>query len=189
MPFRILAGILGVLVLLSVPAAAQPPIAVGAAVNVMKTTEDALGERRITVGPVFRLVPRKGLAPSWGLSWFETEFDLSAIGGPAVEGRLNIRPVMGGVSYTFGDRDLALSLSAVGGYAFNKLRGSDQVSVENSPAFRPGVSLWKTLHPRFGLNFFGGYVITRPTVTASGVERKLKADYAVFSAGGAIVLF
>jgi hypothetical protein len=187
--FRILSGVLGALMLLSVPASAQPQIAVGAAANVMKTRDDAFGERRITVGPVFRLVPRKGFAPSWGLSWFETEFDLTAIGGPAVEGRLNIRPVMGGASYTFGDRDLALSLSAVGGYAFNRLRGSDQVSVENSPVFRPGVSLWKTLHPRFGLSFFGGYVITRPTATISGVERKLKADYAVFSAGGAVVLF
>jgi hypothetical protein len=186
---RIFAGVLGALLFLSVPASAQPPIAVGAAVNLMKTRDDALGERRITVGPVFRLVPRKGIAPSWGLSWFETEFDLSAIGGPAVEGRLTIRPVMGGASYTFGDRDLALSLSAVGGYAFNRLRGSDQVSVENSAVVRPGVSLWKTLHPRFGLNFFGGYVITRPTVTVSGVERKLKADYAIFSAGGAVVLF
>lgn len=186
---RVVAGILGMLMFLPVVASAQPPIAIGAALNVMKTRDDALGGRRITVGPVFRLVPRKGFSPSWGLTWFETEFDLSAIGGPAVEGRLTIRPVMAGASYTFGDRDLALSLSAVGGYAFNRLRGSDQVSVENSPVYRPGVSLWKALHPRFGLNFFGGYVIARPTVRVSGVERKLKADYAVFSAGGAIVLF
>jgi hypothetical protein len=189
MSVRLLTAILGVLVFLPVPASAQPPVAVGAAVSVMKTRDAAFGERRITLGPMFRLVPRQGLAPSWGLSWFETEFDLAAIGGPPVEGRLNIRPVMAGASYTFGDRDLALSLSAVGGYAFNRLRGSDQVSIENSPVFRPGVSLWKSLHPRFGLNFFGGYVVTRPTATINGVERKLKADYAVFSAGGAVVLF
>jgi hypothetical protein len=189
MSVRILSGIFGVLLFLSVPVSAQPPIAVGGAVNVMKTRDDALGGSRVTASPVFRLLPRKGLSPSWGFSWFETEFDLSAIGGPAVEGRLNIRPVMAGASYTLGGPDLALSFSVVGGYAFNKLRGSDQVSVANSPVYRPGVSLWKTLHPRFGVNVFGGYVIARPTVTVSGAERTLKADYAAFSAGGAIVLF
>lgn len=187
---RISAGILGALLLLSVPVSAQPAVAIGAAVNVMKASEDALGDTHVTPGLVFRLVPRKGFGPSWALNWFETEFDLGGIGGPAgVEGRLNIRPVMAGVSYTLGDSDLALSFSAVGGYAFNKLRGSSQVSIDNSAAFRPAVTLWKAVHPRFGLNFSGGYVITRPKVTINGVEQKLKADYAFFSAGGAFVLF
>ena len=177
--------------IVSVPcvAAAQPPLAVGAAVNVMKARNEALGEARVTPEAFVRFVPERGISFSWGLSWFEQTFDLSGIGGPGVEGRLNIRPVMGGVSYTFGDRDLALSLSLVGGYSFNRLRGSSDVSIDNSAAVRPGVSLWKSLHARFGLSFFGGYVFTRPNVTIAGVQRELNADYATFSAGGAVVLF
>jgi hypothetical protein len=181
MTVRIGLGVAAALLLASVSASAQPAIAIGGAVNVMKARDEALGDKRVTPGLVLRLAPKKGFGPSFGLSWFETDFE--------GRGELNIRPVMVGGAYTFGDRDLAVSVSMVGGYSFNKLRGIDGASIENAPAYRPGVSLWKGLHPRFGLNFFGGYVITRPNVTVNGIERKLKADYAVFSAGAAVVVF
>ena len=164
--------------------------ALGASLTVNKPSESALGDARMTISPNFRLVPRKGLGVSWGLSWFETNrFNFANIGGDNIEGRLRIRPVMVGASYTFGEDKTFLSLSTVAGIAFNRTRDGGGVSIDNSFAVRPGVGFWHSLHPRFGLTAFGGYVITRPDITAGGVTRSLKADYATFSVGGAFVLF
>ena len=165
-------------------------LAVGAAVTMNNPSEEALGDSRVTIGPNVRLVPRKGLGVAWGLSWFETDkFNFANIGGDNVEGRLRIRPVMAGVSYTFGEDKTFLSVSTVAGIAFNRTRDGGGVAIDNSFAIRPGVGFWQSLHPRFGLTAFGGYVITRPEIRTAGFTDKLKADYATFSVGGAVVLF
>lgn len=193
-------GAVAVLMLLAsaVASSAQPKIGLGASVSVTAPRDSALGDRVITVAPLIRVAPRKGFGLSWGLSWFETRVDLQRLGGPPAEGEIHIRPLMVGASYTFGGGNTFVSVSTVGGYAINTLkivdetrRGSGEMSIEHSRVVRPGVSLWQSLHPRFGLSFFGGYVIVRPTVKTDGIfgpsERRLKADYATFSAGAAVL--
>lgn len=173
---------------------AEMRVALGASVNVMKPRESALGGSRTTVTPTVGLAPSRGFGITYGLNWFEARIPLERIGGPLAEGEINIRPVMLGVSYTFGSENTFFSVSTVGGYAINTInllddtrRGPGEISISNSPVVRPGVRLWQSLHEHFGLSFFGGYVFTKPTLTIDGVERKLKADYAVFSAGVAYV--
>jgi hypothetical protein len=194
MMHRYLFVLLVALVLTPSAAAAQTlfgqKMAVGASVTMNNPSETALGDTRVTISPNFRLVPRKGLGLAWGLSWFETDrFNFQAIGGDNTEGRIRIRPVMAGASYTFGEDRTFLSVSTVAGIAFNRTRGGGGVSIDNSFAVRPGVGFWHSVHPRVGLTAFGGYVITRPDITAGGSTRSLKADYATFSVGGAVVLF
>lgn len=176
------------------PASAETKVAVGASANWMKPRESALGGTRTVVTPTLGLAPKKGFGPTYGLNWFEQRIALEGIGGPAADGKLHIRPVMLGASYTFGAGGTLLSLSVVGGYAFNTIdlldetrRGPGEISIANSTVVRPGVRLWQSLHEHFGLSFFGGYVYTRPTITIDGVERTLKADYTVLSAGAAFV--
>ena len=173
---------------------AETHVAVGASANWMKPRESALGGTRTVVTPTLGLSPRKGFGLTYGLNWFEQRIALENIGGPAADGKLHIRPVMLGVSYTFGGGGTLLSVSAVGGYAFNTLdlldetrRGPGEISISNSTVVRPGVRLWRSLHEHFGLSFFGGYVYTRPKLTVDGAERTLKADYTVLSAGAAFV--
>ena len=191
---RFLICFLGALLLAPVSAAAQTlfgqKMAVGASLTLNNPSESALGDTRVTVSPNFRLVPKKGLGLAWGLSWFETDrFNFQAIGGYNTEGRIRISQVMAGSSYTFGEDKTFLSVSTVAGIAFNRTRGGGGVAIDNSFAIRPGVGFWHSVHPRFGLTGFGGYVITRPDITAGGATHSLKADYATFSVGGAVVLF
>lgn len=184
-----------VLILLSAgPASAQMRVTLGVAANLMNPRESALGDTRTTVSPALGLAPTKGLGLTYGLNWFNQRIALERLGGPLADGRVHIRPVMLGASYTFGGELTFVSLSVVGGYAFNTInlldetrRGPGEISIDNSVVARPGVRLWRTLHRHVGLSLSGGYVITRPTLTVNGVERKLKADYAVFSVAGSYV--
>ena len=176
------------------PASAQMRLAIGASASVMKPREAGLGKTRTTVTPTIGLAPTKGWGVTYGLNWFDQRVQLDRLGGPLAEGKLYIRPVMLGASYTFGGERTFVSVSFVGGYAFNNIdllddtrRGPGEITIDHSPVGRPGIRLWQSLHRHFGLSFFGGYVITRPTLTTDGAERQLKADYAVFSAGGAYV--
>jgi hypothetical protein len=175
-------------------AQAEMRVALGASVNLMKPSESALGGTRTTVSPTLGVAPTKGIGFTYGLSWFEQRLPLEDIGGPLAEGELHIRPVMLGAGYTFGSERTLISVSAVGGYSINTLkidddtrRGPGEIEISHSPVVRPGIRLWRTLHEHFGVSVFGGYVITRPKLTIDGTERTLKADYAVFSVGGAYV--
>jgi hypothetical protein len=184
-----------VMVLVSaIQANAEMRVALGASANLMKPRESALGGAFTTVTPTLGLAPTRGIGFTYGLNWFERRIALDRIGGPPADGELNIRPVMVGAAYTLGGDATMVSVSIVGGYAINTIkildetrRGPGEISISHSPVVRPGIRLWRSLHRHFALSFFGGYVYTKPKVTVDGVDRKLKADYAVFSAGGAYV--
>jgi hypothetical protein len=142
------------------------------------------------VGPLVRL--GTGLGFTFGFSWFKA--DLFQGPSPGSQGRITIRPLMGGASYSATDAARwAMSLSLVGGMAFNSItldesafRDGVAVEIDNSLAVRPGVSLWPDLNSRAAFNVFTD-VITRPEVTflESGqfTRRELRADTAVVSIG------
>jgi hypothetical protein len=173
-------------------------LAVGLAVNTRQPHDDTLASG-LTAAPLLRLGAGRGPGIAVGFSWFKA--DLSAPPSPSTLGRITIRPVMGGLSYTFTDQArLALSLSLVGGMAFNSftLRGSTAgdvlaLEVSNSVAARPGVSVWVDLGSRAALNVFSGYVITRPQITflehGQFARRQVRADAAVFNVGLAYKVF
>lgn len=173
-------------------------LAIGASLNTREPTSDRLASD-LTVGPLVRLGTGRGLGITLGFSWFKA--DLAPETSAGTLGRLTIRPVMGGASYTFTDQARwALSMSLVGGMAFNSFtldqaapRDVLALEIDNSFAVRPGVSLWYDVNSRAALNFFTGYVITRPQVTylefGDFAKRTVRADTAVVNIGLAYKLF
>jgi hypothetical protein len=173
-------------------------LAIGASVNTRQSSDDSL-TAGMTLGPLFRLGSGRGLGLTVGLSWFKADLALDSSPGPL--GRITVRPVMGGASYTFTDQHRwSLGASLVGGMAFNSFtlkettaRDVLALEVDNSLAIRPGVSLWVDLNSRVALNVFTGYVITRPRMTfledGQFARRTVRADTAVVNLGMAYKVF
>lgn len=172
-------------------------VAVGASLGTQRPSNDRL-DSNMTLGPMVRLGVGRGLGIGLGFSWFRT--DLSAETSETL-GRLTIRPLMAGLSYTLNDQTRwALSLSMVAGLALNSfaiqesaVRDGLALDVDNSFAMRPGVSLWYDINSRIAFNAFGGYVITRPGMTfledGQFARRSVRADATVLSVGLAYKLF
>ncbi len=188
----------------TLPALAPPPsddplrlIGVGVSGTAMLPARGAL-DRSIGVGAVLRLRPRAGVAPVFAFSWRRTRFAEGS--GVSTGTGLSVRPVMGGVEYRVGDGRVSAAASLVAGYAFNRLRVDREhagpawaVEVKNSFVWRAGGSVWVDVTPRFGVNAFGGYLVTRPEVAllsgGSVVNRQLNADTAIVSLGVAWWIF
>ena len=150
------------------------------------------------VGPLIRLRPRNGWGPSVGFGWTRATID-----GPTntpILADLVVRPVMGGIEYGVSRGRLATAFSLVGGYAFNSLAVDKEqagpgraIAVDNSLAFRSGVSLWYDVTSRVGLNVFAGYRVTRPRVTFASdsdiAARRLDANTVLLSVGVAYWVF
>lgn len=172
-------------------------LAVGLALGGRRPVDTNLSSR-VVVSPMTRIGRARGLGPDVGFTWFDAE--VSDVTGAGL-GRLHVRPVMGGIGYTFTDQvHWALTFSLVGGIAFNSVdieesgvRDGQVVDVDNSLAYRPGASLWYDVNRRLALNVFGGYVVTRPQTTflerGAFTRRSIRADTAVFSVGLAWKLF
>lgn len=173
-------------------------LAVGLAVGGRRPAEAALSSTTV-VTPMARIGRPRGFFPDVGFTWYQTRLSPADMDGGL--GRITVRPVMGGIGYTLTDDvHWAMTFSVVGGVAFNGVRidhprpGDGQVvDIDNSPAVRPGASLWYDVNDRIALNVFGGYVITRPRTTflegGAFTRRAIRADAAVFSVGMAWKLF
>lgn len=173
-------------------------LAIGASVNTRRIPNESLAAGT-TLGPLFRLGSGGGVGITLGLGWFNTDLASPSSSGPL--GRVTIRPIMVGPSYTFTDQTRwSLGASVVGGLAFNSftLRGATAqdvlaLEVDNSLAVRPGLSLWLDLTSRIALNVSTGYVITRPQMTfledGRFAKRAIRADTAIFNVGMAYKLF
>ena len=148
------------------------------------------------VGPLFRVGSARGLGLGIGFGWFGA--DLSSGGAPA--GRMDIRPVMAGLSYTIGSARVSTSWSVVGGRAFNSLSAQGRspgpvlaLEVRDSFAWRPGVSTWIDASRRVAFNVSAHYLVTRPRVTwldrGRTEERTLRGDAVTISTGIVYKLF
>lgn len=173
-------------------------VAVGASTRIASPASDVLGSD-FSVGPIVRLRPRDGLGPAIAFNWTDTAVETGPFGQPALA-TVKLRPVMAGVEYGVVRGRLSAGASIVAGYAFNSLRIDTEraapgraIGVRNSFVWRPGVSMWFDVTPRIGINIFGGYLSTRPTVTfasdASVLAERLRVQSAVVSIGAAYWLF
>lgn len=174
-------------------------LSVGASVTFVSPTDSDV-DGVVTVGPLVRLNPKRGWGPAAALNWFSTDISDPDSTGPAVA-RLRVRPVMGGIAYTFGPARALTSFSVVAGPSFNNIELKDEfleslpggiqaptVDVKTSFAVRSGIALTLTLAPRIGIVGFGGYILNRPRVTLRdqfGQEprERWNADAFVLSAG------
>lgn len=144
-------------------------LAVGAALVSSQPTDDAF-ESASSLGPLLRIGSGAGLAPALGLDWFRAT--LTPAGPALASSRLAVRPLMLGLGYTLVLGRVSVAPSIVGGYAFNSIAvpetgasGRLAVSVRNSLAWRPGVSVWIDTGRRTSLNLSVGRVMTRVRVT------------------------
>lgn len=123
--------------------------------------------------------PKNGFRPTLGLNWFNT--DLREGGRDREIGDLRVRPVMAGLNFTRISGRVAVNVSAVAGYSFNRARASAapaggttlQFSAKNSFAARPALSFIVTLSPRWAFYAGGGVLfvdaeIGLATLDASG---------------------
>ena len=173
-------------------------LAIGASVTARQASDDRLAAG-LRLGPLVRLGAGRGLGLTVGLGWFNA--DLSSDSSDGALGRITIRPVMGGASYTVTDQARwSIGASLVGGVAFNSFTLEESAArdvlaleVDNSLALRPGVSLWLDVNSRVAFNVFTGYVMTRPQVTflenGQFVSRPVRADAAVLNVGLAYKVF
>lgn len=176
-------------------------VAVGASLN-MPRPVDASFSSPVTMQPMIRLGVGRGLGLTMGFSWFDADLSAApASSTPGTLGRVRVRPVMAGGSYTLTDQShWALSLSMVAGLSFNSFTIDDTMArdglalaIDNSVAMRPGVSLWYDINGRAAFNVFSGYLFTRPQMTfldqGQFTRRAVRADTAVLSIGLAYKVF
>jgi hypothetical protein len=186
----------------AVPAHAQRPgkFTVGVAATSIRPADDDV-RPTVGVGVTVARVPRPGWGMTGALNWFESDIEGAFIDIGDTIGRLEVRPLMGGVSYTIMQGRLATGFSMVAGPSFNRVWISDEVrdrldvSDRNdvSIAVRPGVNLSYAVQPRVAITGFGGYLFNRPhfrfRTSAGEIRNAWKADAVVLSAGVAVALF
>ena len=173
-------------------------LAVGASLGWSGPRVTAL-DTHVSVGPLVRFGSGQGFGPAIAFNWFQTSLAGGST-GPDVISRIRVRPIMGGVGYTFVSGRISVSPSVVGGLAFNALSvpGTGEASriavgVGRSMVWRPGVSAWLDLNRHTALNLTVGYVVTRLPVTfledGRLVKRSLPGDTTIVHAGIAYKLF
>ena len=99
---------------------------VGVSVTKFVPAESDL-DSSIGVTPTFHRIPKPGWRLSLGLNWYNVDVGDLASDDDGL-GKLTVRPLMGGVSYTFMNGDLAIMPSLVAGPAWNKLEVDDAVA-------------------------------------------------------------
>ena len=192
----------------STPAFAQRPgkVAVGVSATSVRPADSDL-RPTLGVGITVSRVPKAGWGFSGALNWFESDLEGDFAGVNATIGKLRVRPLMGGVSYTIMSGNLATSFSVVGGPAFNRVLLRDEFlnrvtlvsddaeasAGKVSVAVRPGVNLSYAVRPRVAITGFGGYLFNRPEftfrTTTGDIRNAWNADAFVVSGGVTFSLF
>jgi hypothetical protein len=199
--------LLTVAVMLCLPAMAaaqtEGRVSVGVTLTRVMPTDDGV-DPVTTIGPLFRLNPRKGWGPAGGFNWYRSDLE-NPSGDSGDFARMTIRPLMAGVSYTIGTEKVLTSFSIIAGPSWNDIEFRDNfrngpagagtaIEIENSLAIRPGVNVTFTVAPRWAVVAFGGYMWNRPDTfyrDTNGVEirDRWKADAVSVSIAAVYSLF
>jgi len=119
------------------------------------------------------LAPSPGLGPAIGFGWYEGDLTLSGVSGDAVVGRLRVRPLMGGIGYTWVNGRVATGVSINAGISFNSIRLNDQyrtlfgpgtevrIDASNSFAARPQFRIEYAVARKVGIYSTVGYFFTK----------------------------
>jgi hypothetical protein len=128
---------------------------------------------------------KEGWGWHWGLNWYSLDIDRSIGGGSMEFGELHVRPVMAGYGYTHLMGKAAVTVSVLGGYAFNSFdvsgRASDafrdrlgiqtvDVHLSNTPVLKPEAKVWYDVNKKVGIIADWGYVVARPRISINGLE-------------------
>ena len=179
-------------------------IAVGASAGTFQPTSSELSTKSVVFIPTISRVPRQGWRVAVGLNWFNADVDGSFVNTSDQFGELTVRPLMGGIQYTFMSGRFAMTPSVVGGPAWNRLEvagnlrdifavdGEDEATTW-SVAIRPGLSANYAFTERFGVMAFTGYLFNRPEFDVhtplGDIRTPWKADGFALTAGIIVSLF
>jgi hypothetical protein len=130
----------------------------------------------VSVGTAFGvnagLAPAPGFGPTLGFGWYQGDLTLSGVSGDREVGHLRVRPLMGGVGYTWVKGPLATGVSINAGISFNSIRLDDQyrtffgpgtevrVDASNSFAVRPQIRFEYAVARKVGVYTSLGYFFT-----------------------------
>jgi hypothetical protein len=196
--------IVGIGVLAAAHAAFAQRLDLGVTYGTVRVSDGSLTDDA-GIGWIAQLAPHAGWGLSGSLNWYGS--DVAApkfVDMDGRLGRLNVRPLLGGVGYTVLRGRLATSYAVVAGPALNTLHLDqairNSVSQEGgyrgsvwSFAVRPGVSATYNIARRWDLIGFAGYIVNRPQITlrtATGaVTQHWKTDALVVNGGIAVRLF
>src|SRR5262245_49978144 len=162
------------------PAGAQSDslVSVGVDYGVDFPRSDAL-ERTKGFGISVRLPRPEAWSAAWDFGSLSSDF-LHAFTGQATDiGSLKVRPVLGGVAYTWRPSRIEATAMLTAGVSFVSLdlndRGRERIraafgpseaSVQSDAVFavQPKLTLWYDINRRFGLGGTAGYLRTRPEI-------------------------
>ncbi|MGE5199932.1 MAG: BON domain-containing protein [Rhodospirillaceae bacterium] len=172
-------------------------LAAGASLGISRPRDESIGDS-VSGGPILAIRRHASLGFVFAFSWFRG--DLLTEDGRASFGTLRVRPVMGGLGYTFSRDRASATISLSAGPAFNSFTinpdlGSElkAVAVGNSLAWRAGVGVAYRINRRFSMTGFAGYEATRPTVTfvngPTVFKRSMNADTVLVNVGLAYWVF
>jgi low temperature requirement protein LtrA len=157
------------------------------AVGVVVTSDAVAGSAKAgtQLGPLFRIRSTPGLHPAFGLNWVMADLEMNMKTGDGAVGRLRLRPLMAGMSYTWIAGKLSVSPRLIAGYSFNRFRGAESVSARDSFVTKAELQVWRDLSRRVGLLGSVGYLFARPdvagrTVNADAIRAQLGLAYAIF---------
>lgn len=154
-----------------IPAAARR-VGIGISVGGILPTDDDVNAG-LAAGVTLGLAPATGLGPTIGLGWYEGDLTLSRAFGEMNVGRLRVRPLMGGVGYTWVNGRVATGVSINAGISFNSIRLDDQYralfgsgsevrgEASNSFAARPQFRVEYAVARKFGVYSSASYFFTQ----------------------------
>jgi len=156
------------------------------------------------VGGFFRFHPRQGWGPAFGLSWFRSDLRVDIDGAAENVGTLRVRPLMGGIGYTWVRGHTFVRAKAMGGYAFTSTELNEvlprvnlKLELRETWVVQPSVDVTCAVARRLALVGSVNYTIARPMlrltasdgVTEERASRRLRGDYLALTAGVAVSIF
>ena len=138
-----------------IPAAARR-VGIGISVGGIFPTDDDVNAG-LAAGVTLGLAPATGLGPTMGLGWYTGDLRVMRFSGSARVGQLRVRPLMGGVGYTWVNGRVATGASINAGISFNSIRVDD------------------TYHLRFG----SGSEVRADASDSFAARPQLRVEYAV----------
>lgn len=156
------------------------------AVGLVLTDDIPRGDARsgLKIRPLLRLRSERGLHPAFGLNWVAMDLAPETPSDPT-SGHLHLRPILGGVAYTWIVNHLSVSPRAFVGYSVNSFRRADVTSYGHGPVAKVELQLFRDLTPRLGVVGSAGYLVARPEVAG----RTVKADEVRLQIGFAFAVF
>jgi len=147
-------------------------VGIGVSVGGILPTDDDVSAG-LAAGITVGLAPQTGLGPTIGLGWYEGDLTLARAFGDVNVGRLRVRPLMGGVGYTWVNGRVATGVSINAGISFNSIRLDDQHralfgsgsdvrgDASNSFAARPQLRVEYAVARKFGVYSSASYFFTK----------------------------